>query len=182
MRSELHIEGVGEDCAEGGCDGSERSGLTGGEGDGGVRFCELGEDLSACAAGWAGGLVEVDDGHGGDPDGWAVEGDCLDQRGALGAEGEAVADVFDVCAGDDFAGGQKERGADAEAGVGRVGVGGDGGGGVNQRPHRDGDGLLGHFLGQLFPGLANGLEIQANPAAPALQNPRCNSSLSRPLR
>jgi hypothetical protein len=42
---------------------------------------------------------------------------------AFGAHREAVGGVFDIAAGEDFAGGGEDGGADLEAGVGRIGVG-----------------------------------------------------------
>ncbi len=67
-------------------------------------------------------MVEVDDGGGADAEGGSVLGDGADQGGALGADGEAVADIFDIGSGDELAGVEEQRRADAKAGVRRVGV------------------------------------------------------------
>ena len=115
---EFHVEGEGQEVGEGHGAGA----VGGGEEDGGLGEDEFGEDLAACAAGRAGGGVEVGDGDGGDADVGTELGDGADEGGSLGADGEAVADVFDVGAGDDFAGGKAEGCADAKVGIGRVGI------------------------------------------------------------
>jgi hypothetical protein len=91
---------------------------------------ELGEGLAAGAAGHGGGIVEIGDGDGAEADLRAVVGDGARDGGLLGAAGEAEGGVFDVAAGDGFAGFEQEGCADAEVRVGRVGVRGDGGGEV----------------------------------------------------
>ncbi len=115
---QFHVEGEGQDSGKG--HGAEAVG--GGEEDGCVGRDEFGEDLAACATGRAGGVVEVGDGDGGDADLWSELGDGANEGGSLGADSEAVADVFDVGAGNDFAGFEAQGCADAEAGVGRIGV------------------------------------------------------------
>ena len=87
-----------------------------------IRKRELGEHLAAGAAGRAGSVVEVGDGDGCDANAGSELGDCRDKRGTLGADSQAVAHVLDVCAGDYGAVGEAEGRADAEVGVGRVGV------------------------------------------------------------
>lgn len=67
-------------------------------------------------------MVEVCDGDGGDADRRAELRDGADESGTLGADGESIADIFNVCSGNDFASGEAEGCSDAEAGVGRVGV------------------------------------------------------------
>ena len=115
---ELHFEGERQDGGEG--HGARAAG--GRKQDWGVGGDEFSEHLAACAAGRAGGGVEVGDGDGGDADIGAELGDSANEGGSFGADGEAVADVFDVCASDDFSGGETQGRADAEAGVGRIGV------------------------------------------------------------
>jgi uncharacterized protein (TIGR03435 family) len=115
---ELHVEGEGQEVGE----GHRTQAVDGGEEDGGVGGDEFGEYLTACAAGWTGGAIEVGDGHGSDADVRTELGDGADEGGSLGADGEAVADILNIGAGDDFACREKEGCADAEAGVGRVGV------------------------------------------------------------
>ena len=115
---EVHVEGQRQDGAEG-----HGGGATGaGKDDGGVRLDELGEHLAAGSAGRAGGMVEIGDGDGVNAEVGAELGDGADQGGALGADGEAVADVFDVGCGDDSAVVELEGRADFEAGVGRIGL------------------------------------------------------------
>ena len=99
---QFHVEGEGEDGGKG--HGAKTVG--GGEEDGGISGDEFGEHLATCAARRAGGVVEFGDGDGGDADSGTELGDSANEGGSLGAEGESVADVFDVGAGDDFAGGE----------------------------------------------------------------------------
>ena len=115
---ELHFEGHGEEFGEG--HSVEAVGC--GEEDRGGRQDELGEHLSAGATGRAGGFVQVGDGDGFDADVGSELGDGSDQSGTLGADGEAVADIFHICAGDGFAIGEAESCTDAEVGVGSVSV------------------------------------------------------------
>ena len=112
------VEDEGQKFAE----GHDPEAVFGREGDGRIWIDELGEDLAACAAGRAGGVVEVGDGDGAYADGGAVLGDGAGDGGGFSADGEAVADVFDVGAGNDDAVGELNGSADAEAGKGRVGV------------------------------------------------------------
>ena len=77
-------------------------------------------------------MVEVGDGNGADADFGPEFGDGADQSSALGAESESVADIFDICAGDEVSGGKQKRSSDAETGVGRVGASGDGDGGGDE--------------------------------------------------
>ena len=73
---------------------------------------------------------------GGDGDGDDVLMPCGDGRAdgdALGADREAVGGVFDVAAGEDFAAGGEDRGADLELRIGGVSFGADCEGGLTQR-------------------------------------------------
>jgi hypothetical protein len=65
------------------------------------------------------------DSDGADADFGAVLRDGGGDRGLFGAGGKAVGGVFDVAAGDDFAGFEEDCGADEEVAVGSVGVVGD---------------------------------------------------------
>ncbi len=107
---------------EGKHDGTDDAGALGGEADGGVWFGELSQDLTAGTAGWAGGIVQVDHGCRHDAYVWTELYDGPHQGGAFCANRQAVADVFYVGPGDDFACGQQQCGTDPEAGVGRVGL------------------------------------------------------------
>ena len=99
-----------------------------GEEDDGLGRAEFLNGLAAGPAGLAGGVVEVGDGDGTDPDLWAEETDRSGDGRLFGADGEPVGGVFDVAAGDDSTVCEQDGGADAEAAVGGVGVMGDGDG------------------------------------------------------
>ena len=83
---------------------------------------EFGQHLPAGSARGACRVVQVGDGDGLDTNFRAEAGDSSDQGGPLGANREPVADVFNICAGDDLAIGELEGGADAKVGIRRVGV------------------------------------------------------------
>lgn len=96
--------------------------ISGGEDDRRMRQGELGQSLTAGAAGRAGSVVQI-----GDRDGFHANlgselGNGTDQCGTLSADGQPVAHIFDVRSSDDLSVGQPESRAYAEAGVGRVGV------------------------------------------------------------
>jgi hypothetical protein len=114
----FHVEGEGEKFAEGEGAGA----VGGGEEDGSVGEDELGEDLTAGAAGGAGGVVQVGDSDGLDADLGAELGDGGGESGAFGTEGEAVADVFDIGSRDCLAVIEEQGGTDAEVRVGGIGV------------------------------------------------------------
>ena len=107
------------------------AGAEGGDGDGHVGLAELGQRLAAGAAGQGGGAGGAAD-NGERAEAAAAFGDGLEERGALGAVGEAVGGVLDVAAGEDGAVRGEERGADAVLGVGGVGAGGGGAGGGDE--------------------------------------------------
>ena len=72
---QFHVEGERQDSGKG--HGAQAVG--GGEEDGGVGGDEFSEDLPTCAAGRAGGLVEIGDGDGGDADPRTELGDGADE-------------------------------------------------------------------------------------------------------
>lgn len=83
------------------------------------RGAELAENLPACAAG---GVAAA--GGDGDGDDFLVpRGDGAADGDALGANRQAVGGVLDIAAGEDFAAGGKDGGADLEFGVRGMGVG-----------------------------------------------------------
>lgn len=82
------------------------------------RGAELAENLPAGAAG---GMAPA----GGDGDGddlFVTRGNGAADGDALGADRQAVGGVFNVAAGEDFAAGGENGGADLEFGIGGVGV------------------------------------------------------------
>jgi hypothetical protein len=83
---------------------------------------ELGQNLTAGAAGRAGSLVQIGDRDGFDANIGSELGNGPDQGGTLGADGQPVTHIFDVGSSDDLSVGEQEGGAYAEAGIGRVGV------------------------------------------------------------
>ena len=83
---------------------------------------EFGEDLAAGSTGRTGGGVEICNRDGDDFVGWTTLGDGAEECGALGADRQAVGDVFDVAAGRDESIVEEQGCADAEAGVGCIGV------------------------------------------------------------
>ena len=93
------------------------------------RGAELAEHLPAGAAG--GMAAAGDDGDGDDL--LVPRGDGRADGDALGADRQAVGGVLDVAAGEDFAVGGEDRGADLEFRVGGVGVAADCEGGLAQR-------------------------------------------------
>lgn len=87
---------------------------------------ELEQGLAAGAAGHGGSVIQVGDGDGKKTDAGAKVGDGVGDGGLLRTGGEAVAGVLHVAAGDDLLGmrwGEQKGGADAEAAVGRIGIG-----------------------------------------------------------
>jgi hypothetical protein len=127
LADEFGAEGVGEEGAQGRLEGCVV--FAGVQDEGGVR-AELGEGLTARAAGHGGGVVEVGDSDGADADDRAEFGDGASDGGLFSAGGKAIGAVFDVAASDDFAGFEEQGSAYAEMTVGGVGVlcsrGGDG--------------------------------------------------------
>ena len=103
---------------------------------------ELVDDLAACAAGGAGDALVVDDGDGANFDFGAEFCHGGEDCSALGAVGEAVGGVLNVAASEEFALGRQEGGADAEVGIGGVGVLHDFTGGAEEAFVFIGEGVL----------------------------------------
>jgi hypothetical protein len=126
---QCHVETEREQLTEG--EGTEAFG--GRKHDRSLGQDELGQHLAAGSAGRAGGFVAIDDGAGTDADLGAVLGDGAEQSRALGADGQPVTDVFHIGSGHNFAAHKLQRGADAKARVGGIGMQGHLAGSFEQR-------------------------------------------------
>ncbi len=114
-------EGLREQVGQGACFGAAWAGKE----DAAVRGGKFCDGLAAGSARLAGGLVEVVNSYGTDPDPRAVlgyrRGDCT----LLGAGGQAIGGVFDVAAGDDFTRLEQDGRTHEKFAVGCISVGSD---------------------------------------------------------
>ncbi len=131
-------EGSGEEVGK--CGGGGGLGVGTGKGDGGGRWGKFGDGLAAGSAGLACGVVEVGYDDSLDADAGAKLSDGGGDCSLLGAGGEAEAGIFDIAAGDDFAGFEQDGGSDVEVAVGSIGAVGSGFGETGEFSELDGVG------------------------------------------
>jgi len=116
LAAKLHVEGKGKELGK----GHDARAVRSRERHRSFRKNELGEHLAASAARRTGGVVEVDDGDGCDANAGSELGDRSHKRRAFRADGQAVADIFNVGSSDDRAVGERESRAHAKSGIRRI--------------------------------------------------------------